>query len=509
MPSDHKSSLKNKSMAGIKWMSFYTLGSLVVNVVSTSILARFLSPSEHGMVAAALVLISFANIFGTMGAGPALVYRKHLSEQDIWTAGTLSHIFGLMIYALVFISSDYLESFFAVQGFSNVAEVLGLIFIINSFSVVPEAILQKEMKFKYISVIRLASYSLVYNAVAISLAAFGYGYWSLVYANVISAVVCTVMMCWFFYTRFQYSYRLRMTRESCSNILGYGMGMTISNVISNFALQGDNLTVTKTLGEAAVGVYSKSYQLITYPINVVGKIFDQVFFPMLSAVRDDADQVLEIYHRITKVFALVSIHLSIIIAVCASDIVNIILGPGWDEAIFPIMVFGYSFFFRLTYKVGDLVCKSHGAVYNRALRTTVYAILVVLGSWIGSMWGVGFVAIGVSIAILINYILMTDISLKLIGENWGRYIQKLLPLCMIYLIIHTIASIVYNQLYELNSFLKLIVIGLIVCIVFIILTLTFFRKTLWNEYREIYKLVKQKRRKSSGSTSTTRGPNMH
>ncbi|CAI8872779.1 lipopolysaccharide biosynthesis protein [Priestia megaterium] len=487
---DKKLNLRKQTIMGVNWMSLYTLSNVLVNLIATSILARLLSASEFGMVTAVLVIVSFADIFGSLGAGPSLVYMKNLSNKDIWTAISLTHIFSAIVYLTIFLGAPFLGNFFNIRDFTEVIRILGLIFLIKSFSVVPESILQKHMKFKELSIIRFLSLSFIYSIVAVSLALNGAGYWSLVYAHITATLVYSVLLVSTFCLKYKFKYRLGFNAKSCSNILNYGFGMTLANVVSNFALQGDNLIVTRLLGEAAVGIYSKAYQLITYPVNMIGKIFDQVFFPMLSSVRGQRNKVINVYYKITRSFSLFSIFVSVIITTCSLDIVNVYLGPNWEMAAGPIMIFGYSFFFRLSYKIGDLVSKSHGAVYNRALRTFFYAVLVIVGSIIGSKWGIQYVAIGVSIAIAINYFLMTSLSLKLINEKWSKFILNLLPIIILYVAVLVIANIVHYYSSGFGSMFRIIIILFVVPTSMIILIMTIFRNYFSEEKNQILNVAK-------------------
>src|SRR3712207_7914024 len=47
-------------------------------------------------------------------------------------------------------------------------------------------------------------------------------------------------------------------------------------------LNGDNLVVTSTLGPTALGLYSRAYQLLVQPANLIGSVADKVLFPSLS-----------------------------------------------------------------------------------------------------------------------------------------------------------------------------------------------------------------------------------
>jgi len=68
--------------------------------------------------------------------------------------------------------------------------------------------------------------------------------------------------------------------------------------------------------------------------------------------------------------------------------------------------------------MGDALARATGAVYRRAWRQVLYAALVIGGAWVGRRWGVPGVAVAAMLALLVNYILMTHLSLRLTGSDW-------------------------------------------------------------------------------------------
>ena len=70
----------------------------------------------------------------------------------------------------------------------------------------------------------------------------------------------------------------------------------------------------------------------------------------------------------------------------------------------PFRLFTVSLLFRMSSKVSDACTKAAGAVYSRALVQGAYAVLVLAGAFVGQRWGIGGVAIAVSIAMGINWL---------------------------------------------------------------------------------------------------------
>jgi PST family polysaccharide transporter len=83
--------------------------------------------------------------------------------------------------------------------------------------------------------------------------------------------------------------------------------------------------------------------------------------------------------------------------------------------------------FRTSYKMSDSLARSTGAVYQRAWRQIVYAVLVIGGAWVGQRWGIVGVAVGILAAVTVNFFLMAHLSLAVVGLRWRAFAATHVP----------------------------------------------------------------------------------
>ena len=93
----------------------------------------------------------------------------------------------------------------------------------------------------------------------------------------------------------------------------------------------------------------------------------------------------------------------------------------------PFRLFTVSLLFRMSSKVSDACTKAAGAVYSRALVQGAYAVLVLAGAFVGQHWGLGGVAIAVSITMGINWLAMAALSRSVTGLSWPRFARAQVP----------------------------------------------------------------------------------
>ncbi|MEK0363755.1 lipopolysaccharide biosynthesis protein [Pseudomonas sp. CBC3] len=408
--------LKNKALKGFGWIFAGTLGQNVLQFLSLMILARLLTPDEFGVVSIALVIIGFLRIFTELGVGPAIVQRLELTEAHIGTANTLAVALGVTISFLLYLSANEISYFFEMPELTNVVKVLSLMLPASSLAVVGQSLLQRDLKFRQIAIYNVLSYFVGYACVAIPMALLDHGVWSLVFAQLGQILTINLIIHFVVKETNHYSFNLASAKE----LLNYGAGYSLARFSNFIAGEGDNLIVGKFLGAGALGVYSNSYRLMLFPASLIGGVIDKVLFPILSNIQDDKKRISRIYVDILSLATMLLVPISIYLYFFASEIIMLVLGEQWGDAIIVFQLLIVFLAFRLNYKFSDLLAAALGAVYRRAIRQLVYALAVIFGAYVGHYFGTEGVAVGVGCAIILNYVIMLHLSQALIGFNWGE-----------------------------------------------------------------------------------------
>jgi PST family polysaccharide transporter len=142
--------------------------------------------------------------------------------------------------------------------------------------------------------------------------------------------------------------------------------------------------------------------------------------------------------------------LSVVVAIVAPELVLVLLGPGWEGVVVPLQLLALGMLFRTSCKLSDSVARATGAVYARAWRQAAFAIAIATGALAGQFWGVGGVALGVVAAIMSNFLLMAQLSLRLTGLRWTEFVVAHLPGLALAGAIGTVAWALADRLRELQ-----------------------------------------------------------
>ena len=430
--------LTQRAVGGMFWTFSGTGVQVGVQLLATMALGRLLTPAEFGLMAAATVVIGASQIVSQVGVGPAIIQRRELNPTHVRVAVTLSGTLGLMLGALVWFGAGRIAAFYRMPEVEPVLRAVAFLFPLDGLNTVAKALLTRELRFRLYIALDVAAYVLGYAAVGVLLAWLGYGVWALVCANLAQLGVRTVAM----YLATRHSLRPSVNLAAARDLLSFGFGHSMAQIGTLISQQGDNLVVGRWLGSTALGIYGRAYHLMVLPASAFGRIINRVLFPVMSQVQDERERLATAYERALAVVAFISLPLSVFLWVVAPEFIAVVLGPQWGAVVLPFRLFSISLLFRMSSKISDACTKAAGEVYVRALLQYVYAGLVVVGALVGQRWGVGGVAVAVSVAMGINWLSMAWLGRSVTGLTWARFLQAQLPAALLAAVAGAAAAVV-------------------------------------------------------------------
>jgi PST family polysaccharide transporter len=413
------------------WTFSGTGVQVCVQLLATMALGRLLTPAQFGLMGAANFVIACSQIVSQIGVGPAIIQRRDLEPTHVRAAVTLSGTLGLVLGALVWFGAPLLAKFYRMPELEPLLRVVAFLFPLDGMNTVAKSLITRSLRFRLYIAIDVAAYVFGYALVGVVLAWYGYGVWALVTANLAQVTVRLLGM----YGATRHSLRPSLNWRASRDLLNFGFGHSVAQIGTLLSQQGDNIVVGRWLGPAALGVYGRAYGLMVMPANAFGRIINRVLFPVMAKVQDERERMANAYERALATVAFVSLPLSAFLWVVAPEFIRVVLGPAWDEVVWPFRLFSISLLFRMTSKISDACTKAAGRVYERAVLQYAYAAMVVLGAIIGQRWGVGGVAVAVSGAMAFNWLSMGWLGRSVTGLSWARFAKAQAPALLLALVI--------------------------------------------------------------------------
>ena len=236
---------------------------MVANLAYTVTISRLLDPVAFGLMALAQLVVLFAQFFVRMGLASALVQKPELSRDDIRAASTAGIAIGVVCFAW---SGCWPRCSVPCSGRPTCPPSCGCWAsrsCSKAWSMVGIGLLRRELRFRELSVITVATYVLGYLVVGVGLALLGAGVWSLVVGALVSSGSQTVWQ----YALLRHPIRPVLRREPYREVCGYGMRLTGAHLLDYVGANLDTYTVGRFADTAVVGQYTRGYYLAFQPLR--------------------------------------------------------------------------------------------------------------------------------------------------------------------------------------------------------------------------------------------------
>lgn len=418
-----RSGLTYQTLTGLLWSFLGAAARGTGQLLVLAIFARTLTVQDFGIATVVLVIVGLASNITSFGIAPAVVQLAVVRATHIRVAFTASFLIGLLLVGMLWAVAPGLGWYFRLSGVSPVLRALAWLCPLQGVAAVAEALLQRKMRFRVLASVDTIVYLGAYGVTGIVLALSGFGVWALVWAYLAQAVARAVLLL----ALERHPMAPLFDRGAFSELAWFGGGFVIAMIWNYVATEGDNVVVGRGMGAEAVGLYGRAYQLMAMPAMFVGEILDKVLFPGMARIQHEPERLGAVYGRAVALIALVVVPVSAVLVVVAPEIVRVLLGAKWAGVVTPFQIFAAAMLFRTSYKISDAMVRAKGAVYRRAWRQAIYAVCVLGSAWVGQRWGLPGVALGVTGAIAVNYLLMAQLSLTLSRLSWGAFWLAHLP----------------------------------------------------------------------------------
>jgi O-antigen/teichoic acid export membrane protein len=414
------SELKRKSVRGGAAIVLNQGVVMGLQIVTTIVLARLLSPADYGLQAMVLTLTGFFSLFRDAGLSVASVQRETLSREQVSTLFWINQAIGVSLMIVVAASAPLVAAFYKDPRLYWITIASATIFFLHSLSIQHRALLDRAMRITTSVKIDILACT-IGAAVAIVMAALGYGYWALICQNIALPLVGTlavwIAMPWM-------PGKPRWTPELRS-MVRFGSTVTLNSFIVYVAYNAEKVLLGRYWGSAPLGLYGRAYQLTNLPVQQLTGSMGSVAFPMLSRLQGDPVRLQRSHLKVHSLVVSLTVPVVITCALFADEIVRLMLGPKWNGAapivryLAPTMlVFAllnpFSWFLRAT-----------GRVARSLKAALVICPVVIVGVAVGLHWGPTGVAIGYSAAMVLLYVPMVAWSKYKTGITTADYIDAI------------------------------------------------------------------------------------
>ena len=354
-------------------------------------------------------------------------------------------------------------------------KVLGLGLILNGFGIIHRTILIKNINFKLQTKISLIA-SLSSGVIAILMAFWGYGVWSLV-ALTLSRFGLSSLFLWIL-TKWK---PLRVfSKKSFKELFSFGSKLLLSGLIDTIYNNIFYLIIGKYYSPIQLGYYTRAEQFQALPSQNLSGMISKVTYPVLSSIQDDIPKLKLAYRKIIRSTMLIAFILMLGMAALAKPMILVLIGENWLPAVIYLQMLCFvGMFYPLhALNLNMLQVQGRSDLYLRLeiIKKILSVPIIILGVF----YGIKTMIFGMIINTIIAFYINSYFSGKMLGYSSLQQLKDISPSFII-------ASLVGGGVFILNFLgIKSVLLLLIIQVITgAILTVVICELTRFSDYRYI------------------------
>lgn len=322
-----KGDLGKRSVWGGIVKSISQGGRSVLEVATTIVLARLLTPADFGLIGMVVAVTGFLEMFKDMGLSAATVQREEITHEQVTTLLWLNVGVSALLMVGTIIMAPILAWFYGEPRLVEITLVFSVTFLFGGLMIQHEAILRRQMRFTVLAALEFGTMVLSVS-LAVGLAVAEFGYWALVARSVASSVLMAGGV-WLFC-------RWRPGRpqwaDGSDELLWFGGHLTGFSLVNYFARHFDDILIGRFFGAEPLGLFRKAHDILKVPLSEINQPVGSVAKPMLARLMDDPKKYRRTYIRLLEKLLMVTMPLGAYMIGAADWLIASILGSHWLEA---------------------------------------------------------------------------------------------------------------------------------------------------------------------------------
>jgi O-antigen/teichoic acid export membrane protein len=396
--------------------------ALVANFVLTIVLARLLSPQDIGIFSMSAVLMTVAHVFRDFGVTAFIRREKELTPESLRNALGVLLVTSWSVAAAMYLSAPYWAYFFHEARVVPVVQVLALGFLFIPFGAIPMAIISREMAVGKSARITAVT-TVVYFGASVGLALDGFGPMTMAWANLINILVTGAMARWAVARPLPWLPAFHQLK----GIVHFGLGNLLTALLKAADSALPDILLGRWMTPTAVGLFSRANSTVNMVSTALLPTVNYFALPYMAKVHHANGPVAGEYLRATSLINALILPALAAIAVLAHDIVSLLYGSAWLQAVpaIPWLCLAYAInsLFTLSAPALTGVGKPYAAIGPNALLVVTK---VACAAWLmdGTL---GTFALAIALGQLLSVPYNLWIHERHLNLGWATWTRSTLP----------------------------------------------------------------------------------
>ncbi len=352
--------LKDKAAKGLFWSAFNSGTIQLLNAVFGIILARCLTQDDYGLIGMLMIFALVANSLQDSGFVTALTNRRDATHKDFNSVFWFNVIMSFMMYVLFFFLAPLIAAFYNEPLLTSLSRYYFLGFFIASFSIVPRAILFRQIRQKPLAIIGVVAL-LISGTVGIIMAYNDLAYWGLATQTILFNLTVSVLS--WIVSGWQPSFTI--TFQPIREMFSFSSKMLITNIFNQINNNIFALVIGKLYTKTEVGLYSQANKWNMMGAQTIIGMVQGVAQPTFVQVGNDKDRLCHSFSKMLRFTCFVCFPVMFGLSLIAPEFIVILITDKWlpSALLMRILCVGGAFLPISTLYFNMLIARGKSNIY--------------------------------------------------------------------------------------------------------------------------------------------------
>jgi O-antigen/teichoic acid export membrane protein len=402
--------------------SVRTVFIFVVNII----LINLLLPADFGMVRYVMLIVGIADLLCELGLTTAIMQKKAMRNEDLWSLFVVSALWGLLLYMVIFLCAPLASRYFATPELTQLLHAYGLIIPAMSATAVHRAWLRRRMQFGKLAIIEICAGAIAAIS-SIFMAFAGLGVWALIAGNLVFEGITSILLLTF----------VRIPLFPLQPFIAlrsffyFGAAVIVSRLIDYLMSNVPLVIIGKSIGTEGLGLFSLANDLATLPLTAFIAVLGDILVSAFSRTQNDPVKTYSGFSRLVLFGSLLSVPALLLMCMMPHELLQVICFFKHNGAWLPaapllqwLAALGIIYIFN---EFPRWVWVSQGKLVATLIMSFGMLVTAIIAVVIGLQWGLEGICIALLLRTIAVFPVIVYVNYRLTGIPIRVFLTAIWP----------------------------------------------------------------------------------
>ena len=414
--------LQQKTVRALAWSFLQAVAQRGVQFVIGIVLARMLFPEQFGLIGMLSIFMAVISAFLDSGFGAALIQKREVTQTDTCSIFYFNILIGIAAAGFLCLIAPWIAAFYEQPVLTPLTRALSLTIVINSLGMIHNTMLNRQINFRVLTKVSLIA-GILSGSIGITMAALGFGVWSLVVQQ-IAASFCSTLCLWYFSP---WRPALIFSFGALREMFGFGSRLLFSGILENIFSNIYLVVIGRLFSAADLGFFTRAQSLNDVPSQTASGMVARVTFPVFSTIQDDPARLKRGLKKALITLGLVHFPFMVGLSVVSRPLVLVMLTEKWAPSVPYLQLLCAAGLLYPLHALNLDILKALGRSDLFLRLEIIKKVLVAINIAVTWRWGISAMIYGIIITSYISYYLNSYYNGMLIRYPIKEQVRDLLP----------------------------------------------------------------------------------